>query len=88
MFVDNTKLGLSVDLLEGWKGLQRDLDKQSMGQGNCMMFKKAKCQVLRLGHDNSMQYYRLSGESLESSPAEKDLGMLMNGQANVSQQYG
>jgi len=51
-----------------------------------MRFNKAKCWVLHLSHNNSMQCYRLGEEWLESCPKGKDLGVLVGGQLNISQQ--
>ncbi|KAK4824030.1 hypothetical protein QYF61_009621 [Mycteria americana] len=70
-FADDTKLCGSVDLLEGRKALQRDLDRLNRwAEANCMSIKKAKHRE----------------ECLESCLAEKDLGLLVHSWLYMSQQ--
>ena len=51
-----------------------------------MKFNKTRCQILHLILGNPGYMYKLGGETLESSPMERELGAWVDGKLDMSQQ--
>jgi len=81
-FLDDTKLSVVVNMPEGCNAIQRDLDKL----GKWARFKKSKCRVLHLSWGNLRYQYRLRDNGFGSSPAEKNLGILVDEKLHVNRQ--
>ncbi|XP_070619981.1 polyadenylate-binding protein 4 isoform X1 [Erythrolamprus reginae] len=86
-FADDTKLAGVANTLEDRLRVQEDLDRLSQwAHTNKMRFNTDKCRVLHLGKKNPRHTYSLGDTPLSSSDCERDLGVLVDNQLNMSQQ--
>ncbi|KAK4816545.1 hypothetical protein QYF61_017746 [Mycteria americana] len=77
-----------VDTPEGCAAIQRDLHKlEKWADRNLIKFNKGKCEVLHLRKNNPLYQYGLGTDQLESSCAEKALGILVDNKLPTSHQY-
>ena len=83
-FADDTKIWGEVSTLVGREKLQQDLDRlQEWADINKMRFNTDKCRVLHLGSRNQQHTYRLRNSLLESTEAERDLGVIIDSKMNM-----
>ena len=83
----DTKLCGVVNMLERRDAVHRDPDRlERWACANLMTFSKDKCKVFHMGQENPEHKYRLGRERIESSPQEKDLGVLVDEKLNMTWQ--
>ncbi|GAB0176387.1 mitochondrial enolase superfamily member 1 [Grus japonensis] len=81
----DTKLGGLADIPDA--AIQRDLRRlEKWADRKLMKFSKRRCKVLPLRRNNPRHQDKLENDRLESSFAEKDLGIPMDTKWNTSQQ--
>ena len=67
--------------------IQRDLDSlEQWSKLKLIRFNKSKRKVLHVDRGNALYQYKLEDETIEHSPAKKNLGFLVDEKLDMSQQ--
>ncbi|KAF4796588.1 hypothetical protein TURU_083014 [Turdus rufiventris] len=86
-FTDDTQVCDAVNTLEGGNSTQRDLVRfERWAQVILMKFNNAKCEVLHLVWRSPKNNFRLGRQWEETTPGEKDLGLLVDEKLDMTQQ--
>lgn len=79
--------GAVSDTPDSCAAIQQDLDQlETWAERNLLRFNKSKFRVLHLGRNNLKYQHRLGAELLQSSSAEKGLGVSGNDKMTMSWQ--
>ena len=88
-FADDTKVFRNVNNDGDKQHLQNDLDKLVKWSAKWqMLFNFEKCKCLHTGHGNLDVNYKMGDTVLGTTVKEKDLGVTISTDMNVSEQWG
>ena len=87
-FADDTKLGKIVMKVEDSQVLQDCLDMLvDWADKWGMKFNTGKCKVMHVGSNNLRIQYNMSGQVLETTETERDIGVLVSAGMKPARQY-
>ena len=78
LFADDTKWGRCVDRVEDRMRFQQEIDR--LGEWSRLWqlhFNTSKCKIMHLGRNNGKEAYTMNGQVLETTRAEKDIGVMV-----------
>ena len=79
IFADDTKIYQAIKKPEDAARLQQDLNRLAEWSDRWQLhFNMTKCKTLHMGSHNPRNVYDLNGEPLDSTPEEKDLGVIID----------
>jgi hypothetical protein len=77
-FADDTKIGKTVQSEEDKLELQRAIDSLTeWAEKWGMAFNVAKCKIMHFGHENPGFEYTMSGQKLDTTEEERDIGVMV-----------
>jgi hypothetical protein len=77
-FADDTKIGKTVQSEEDKLELQRAIDSLTeWAEKWGMAFNVAKCKIMHFGHENPGFEYTMSGQKLDTTGEERDIGVMV-----------